>query len=80
MPKWEQQFINVLKVYCIVRIIAQSIGILLVNVFAETGYVETFLSVNIWILIADCFISNALLLTSLKIYMVRFSQSGRLEE
>lgn len=62
------------------RVFTQSAGVLLVNIFTESQLLPLFLKINVLILIGDCCIINVMLLVSLRIYMVRFRQTGRIYE
>lgn len=70
---------KLLSFYCYFRIIIEIICILLVNIFAEIEDVRTFVDLAIWVLIVDCVIANIFLVTSLKIFRVRFKQNDKLE-
>jgi hypothetical protein len=67
--KWEQSYVGYLDFYYIFRILVQAIGILLVNIFAETDQISLFSQINLWILILDSVIMNIYLILSLKIYL-----------
>lgn len=72
--RWERNYINYLNVYYYVRIGAQTIGVILVNIYAQTDHVSFFFQISVWILITDSVIMNIYLILSLKIYLkaIRF--------
>lgn len=55
--------------YLIVRLALQSIGIALVNIYANSDKISFFSQINIWILMFDSVITNIFLALSLKIYL-----------
>lgn len=69
LSKWERDYITYLNVYYVVRIVAQFIGIALVNIFVEKESISTFSQVNLWILVVDSIIMNIYLIVSLRIYL-----------
>lgn len=77
--RWEQKYIHYLNGYFILRILDQSVGIILVNIFANTSDIAFYSTLNVWILICDSLIVNIFLALSMKIYLRRFAEVGRLQ-
>ena len=80
MAKWEIKFMSVLRVYYIARIIVIGICALLLNIFVETEDATFYLTLTVNVLIADCGFGNVILVISLRIFMVRFTETNRFEE
>jgi hypothetical protein len=80
MQKWEVKFMRLLTVYRAVRLFIQPMGIFLVILLGNTDMIETLLEINIWVLISDSIISNVFLVTSLRIFVVKFRQLVQLSE
>ena len=69
-----------IRLYYWLRIIIMGASLLLLNIFMETEENKTYLNVSVYILIADCGITNIILIVSLKIFTQRFGKTHRFEE
>lgn len=79
LSRWEQKYIHYLNGYFILRIFNQTVGVILVNIFADTSEISLYSTINVWILICDSLIINIFLALSMKIYLRRFAEVGRLQ-
>jgi hypothetical protein len=69
LSKWQRNYISYLNCYSVIRVIAQTAGLILVNIYALTDKIALYSQINVWILILDSVITNVYLALSLKIYL-----------